>query len=333
MTPRQSPDTPRPEATSNTAYTINQPEWPTLAVAALCYGGYTATAAYADDIGMGLTAIALTLCLTLHSSLQHEIIHGHPFNSRRLNDLLGLLPLGLFIPFERFRDTHLAHHHDPALTDPFDDPESNYIDPRQWSALPAGARTILLFNNTLLGRMLVGPGISLARLYRGDLRAIFMGDRCIQRAYLLHGMGLLALAAWLWSFSTLPWWLYLPCAYGAMSLLKIRTFLEHCAREQPAHRTVIVEDRGLLQLLFLNNNLHAVHHAHPSLPWYALPRVYRCRRSEFLRRNNHYVYRSYGAVIARYLFRRKDPVAHPHAVSRIVRESQPQCSASQHPAE
>jgi fatty acid desaturase len=74
---------------------------------------------------------------------------------------------------------------------------------------------------------------------------------------------------------------------------------------------VIIEDRGPLALLFLNNNLHAVHHARPKLAWYQLPDEYARRRDDYLRRNGGYRYASYGEVLASYFLRRKDPVAHP----------------------
>jgi fatty acid desaturase len=96
-----------------------------------------------------------------------------------------------------------------------------------------------------------------------------------------------------------------------MGLLRIRTFLEHQAHERAAARSVIIEDKGPLALLFLNNNYHAVHHANPWLPWYELPAEFARRREEWLRRNGGYAYRSYGEVFARHLLRRKDPVAHP----------------------
>ncbi|MGI9425137.1 MAG: fatty acid desaturase [Hyphomicrobiaceae bacterium] len=290
---------------------MRRPEWPTVAVAVTCYAGFTATALWAASISLWVAAPILTVVLTLHSSLQHEIIHGHPFRNQRCNDLLGFLPIGLFVPFERFRDTHLAHHHDSSLTDPHDDPESNYVDPVRWNAMPWVLKRLLLFNSTLLGRMAVGPAISLTRLYWTDLLAMKNGEPGIGRAYLLHGLGLIVLAICLWHFSTLPFWLYVSCAYFAMSLLKIRTYLEHCANADVAHRTVIVEDRGLLSLLFLNNNLHAVHHAHPGLPWYALPERYHHGRSDFLRRNNGYAYPSYNVVIRRHFLRPKDPIVHP----------------------
>ena len=54
-----------------------------------------------------------------------------------------------------------------------------------------------------------------------------------------------------------------------------------------------------------------MHHANPGLAWYRLPAEFARRREEWLRRNGGYAYRSYGEVFRRYLFRRKDPVAHP----------------------
>ena len=95
------------------------------------------------------------------------------------------------------------------------------------------------------------------------------------------------------------------------SLIKIRTFLEHRAHEAHRARTVVVEDRGPLSLLFLNNNFHVVHHCHPNVPWYDLPALYRGNRDHYLRRNEGYVYRSYAQIFARYLLRAKDPVPHP----------------------
>ena len=78
---------------------------------------------------------------------------------------------------------------------------------------------------------------------------------------------------WLWllAVGAMPVWAYLLAAYLGWSLLKIRTFLEHRAHEAARARTVIIEDRGPLALLFLNNNFHVVHHMHPGVPWYRLP--------------------------------------------------------------
>ena len=133
--------------------------------------------------------------LAQHSSLQHEAIHGHPTPSRRLNDALVFPAVGLLIPYERFRDLHLAHHYDPLLTDPHDDPESNYLDPAVWARLPRAARLVLAANNTLIGRMLIGPLLGMACLLRDDLAAVRAGDRRVARAWLLHLAGVAPVVA------------------------------------------------------------------------------------------------------------------------------------------
>jgi fatty acid desaturase len=159
--------------------------------------------------------------------------------------------------------------------------------------------------------MLIGPVLGMLWLWHQDLTAVRRGDREVARAYLLHALGVVPVALWLGLVAAVPFWAYFLACWLALSILRVRTFLEHQAHERAGGRSVIIEDRGPLAFLFLNNNLHAVHHAHPRLPWYRLPDEYARRRDEFLRRNDGYCYGSYAEVFARYLLRRKDPVAHP----------------------
>ncbi len=286
-------------------------EWPTLALIAGCYALWATATAFADALGPGL-AIALTaLALTLHSSLTHEVVHGHPLPSRRWSEALMVPAVGLFVPYERFRDLHLAHHRDETLTDPHDDPESNYLDPAVWARLSRPARALLRANNTLLGRIALGPAIGLGRFWRDEIRALRAGDRAAARAWALHLAGLAPVALWLGAVGTMPLSAYLAAAYAANGVLKIRTFLEHRAHEKCAGRTVIIEDRGPLAFLFLNNNFHAVHHAHPRLPWHALPAAYAARRELYLAKNRGYRYASYWEVFRRHFLSAKDPVPHP----------------------
>ncbi len=286
-------------------------EWPTLSVALACFAGYGVVTLFTSQIGLWFAVPALALVLVLHASFQHEIVHGHPFRWQGANDALGFPALGLLIPYERFRDTHLAHHHDPSLTDPYEDPETNYIDPLVWNRMSKPVRAIYRFNNTLAGRMLVGPFLSMATFYRSDLRGLLRGDRAITRAYLLHGAGLVPVIVWAITMSTLPLWSYFLACYLAHAILRIRTYLEHRAHDHVGARTVVIEDRGLLAFLFLNNNFHIVHHTFPKVAWYRLPALYRATRQKFLGRNHGYRYRSYSEVVRHYLLRAKDPVAHP----------------------
>ena len=286
-------------------------EWPTLALLSACYLVWTVGIAVLPGISELLAFAATALAIALHSSLTHEVVHGHPFpGRRRLNEALVFPALILWIPLGRFRDTHLAHHNDAILTDPYDDPESNYLDPMVWQGLPRWARGLLGFNNTLLGRLTVGPALSLAVFLLDDLRAIRTGDKVVRDAWLWHvPQAGLVIAAVAWSPMTL--WTYLGATYAAMAILKIRTFLEHQAHDRASGRTAIVEDRGPLAFLFLNNNLHVVHHMHPKVPWYALPALYRGNRAHYVRRNGGYVFASYAEIFRRHFLHRKDPVPHP----------------------
>jgi fatty acid desaturase len=67
-----------------------------------------------------------------------------------------------------------------------------------------------------------------------------------------------------------------------------------------------------MSLLFLNNNLHALHHAHPGVSWYRLPTLYRARRNELLAGNGGYRFGGYLEIARRYLLRPKEPVLHPY---------------------
>ena len=285
-------------------------EWPTFGVLAVCYGLWAVVLFVMPLVSLPLAMLALVPLGTLHSSLTHEVIHGHPTPWRRLNATLVLPPLTLAVPYLRFRDQHLAHHHDEIITDPYDDPESNYLDPAVWAAKPGWARALLRVNNTLAGRIVIGPAVGLWGFWGGDIRAIRRGDRAALWGWLLH-LPPLALVVWVIDLSPMPLWAYALSIYGSLGLLKIRTFLEHRAHEKARGRSVVVEDRGLLALLFLNNNYHVVHHMHPRTAWYDLPAQYKGRRDHYLGRNDGYRYASYAEVFRRHFWKAKDPVPHP----------------------
>lgn len=285
-------------------------EWPTLAM----LGGTYAIWMIGTSVWhlSGVLAIVLTaLAIAQFSSLQHEILHGHPFVSQRLNEALVFPALTLVVPYVRFRDLHLLHHHDPNLTDPYDDPESNYMDPKLWEQTSRPMQKILRLNNTLLGRIVLGPALSTYLFVRSDAALIRGGDAGVRTAWQLHGLGVVLVLLWLWAVGDMPLWAYVVSAYVGYGLLKIRTYLEHRAHEAPRARTVIIEDRGPLALLFLNNNFHAVHHMHPAVPWYKLPGLYAARRDHYQRRNDGYVYESYAQIFRQFFLKTKDPVPHP----------------------
>ncbi|MEL6169247.1 MAG: fatty acid desaturase [Pseudomonadota bacterium] len=290
---------------------LRHAEWPTIGLLAACYTLWVGAV-----VGLAETAILPATCLAalaiaFHSSLTHEIVHGHPFRDARANAALVFPTLTLVIPLGRFRDLHMAHHRDSDLTDPYDDPESNYLDPVVWATLPAPVRLVLQVNNTLAGRMVIGPAVSQVAFLAQDWRRIREGAPEVLNAWLWHIPQAGSVVTFLVVFGSMPWWAYGLAIYGGIALLKIRTFLEHQAHERVPGRTVIIEDRGWLALLFLNNNFHVVHHMHPAEPWYRLPGRYLADRARYLNVNGGYRYASYADVFRKHLFAAKDPVAHP----------------------
>jgi len=286
-------------------------DWPTIVLIAVVYLMVGLATTLLAQWSLPLSILAAALLIAQYSSLQHEVMHGHPTPWQWLNEVMVYPGLTLFIPYQRFRDTHLAHHQDERLTDPYDDPETNYIDPAVWHRLPRWQQALLRLNNRLAGRMLLGPAIGTWRICRDDWALARGGDHSVTRAWLHHLAGVALVGLWLVAVGSMPVWAFVGAAYMGFSLLKVRTFLEHRAHDRASGRSVVIEERGPLALLYLNNNLHVVHHMHPKASWYRLPALYRTNRDHYLRRNDNYVYRSYGEIFRRYFLQAKDPVPHP----------------------
>lgn len=286
-------------------------EWPTLGAIVIFYAlwlGLSAVAGlFASPLVWWLSVAALTVVTTFHASLSHEALHGHPTRRAWINEALVFSAVGLFVPYRRFRSLHLRHHANERLTDPYDDPESFYLAWRDWHDLPRPIRALLTINNTLAGRMVIGPFLSIVAFYAGELKAMAAGDRRIASDWAFHLAGLVPVALWLMAIG-FPLWLYAAAvAYPAYSLLMLRTFAEHQADENPDNQTAIIEASSFFALLFLNNNLHSVHHDNPRLAWYRLPEI--CRQRYGART---YRFDGYADLVRRFAFRAKEPVPHPY---------------------
>lgn len=286
---------------------LTRVEWPTVAFIAGCYGLWLLAASFLWTV---LAFVVIALCVALHSSLTHEAAHGHPTRKAWLNELLVALPIGVFWPYRRFKTLHLRHHADERLTDPFDDPESYYQSLWHYRRLPVWMQALLGANNTMVGRFILGPALATGGFLVGEARLLLSGDRAVRKAWLHHGLGLVLLAAIAVPLFAVPLWLYLCAVYLGHSIIAIRTFAEHRWAEDPNGRTIIVENSPLA-LLFLNNNLHFVHHAMPNVAWYRLPSLFRSRRKEWVARNRGYVYPGYLALLRDFALKPKEPVAHP----------------------
>ena len=286
-------------------------EWPTVFLTLFCYGAWLATGFLLWPSHPLLALVVLPFILALQSSIMHEVLHGHPTRNARLNEALVFLPIGVVWPFRRFKTIHLRHHADERLTDPLDDPESYYQALWMHEDLPPTMKFLLKINNTMVGRFFLGPWLSCIGFFIDDAKHMIAGDRVIGKAWLLHAIGLAIVLPVVQFGFGIPVWLYIlvPVWLG-QSLIAVRTFAEHQWSEHPEGRTVIIE-RSPLSLLFLNNNLHFIHHKTPTAAWYKLPRLFRERRDEWLRMNNGYAYPNYFALIKAYAFKAKEPIVHP----------------------
>ncbi|KAB7615474.1 fatty acid desaturase [Amylibacter sp. SFDW26] len=286
-------------------------EWPTLILLCITYLLWGCFTYYASTLGSILTILCLAPIITLHSSLQHETLHIIEPKSKLLGQSLVFPAIGFFIPYIRFRDTHLAHHVNEYLTDPYDDPESYYLCKTIWATQPRWVQKVLTFNNTLIGRILIGPCIGQIAFMHQDFKAILKGDTSILKAWLIHAISVACVLWGLLTYTTIGMGTYILACYCGLSILKIRTYLEHRAHENMNDRSVIIEDRGLLSFLFLNNNYHAAHHAQPQIPWYNLPLFFNENRSKFINKKHNYSYPNYKTIFSKYMFQAKETVPHP----------------------
>lgn len=283
-------------------------EWPTLGLAALIYGGWIGATLWHDKLDPLVLAILGGWLIAWHGSLQHEAIHGHPTPWRAMNTLIAAPPLSLWLPYEIYRRTHLQHHASEELTHPAYDPEARYLRAGSGWRCRAAAR----LQSTLAGRIVVGPLIEVAQFALAEARRVWRGEEDGRRIWLVHLAAVALVWAWLHFVCGMNLTKYLACfVYPGLALSLVRSFAEHRADPTPGHRVAVVERAPIFGLLFLNNNLHAAHHAWPGLPWWRLPARYRSHRTALLQANGGLVYDGYRDVFVRFLMRPHDVLEHP----------------------
>lgn len=287
-------------------------EWPSVALCAGVYGAFLLLTLCHAALPWPLVCIAGALLLALHSSMQHEFLHGHPTRWRRVNRALAFPPLSLWVPFDTYRRTHLIHHHDDQLTDPYDDPETYYWSAGGWERLGPMGRLFLRVHSTLAGRLLFGPAWAAGRFLAGEVRALRAGDRRARRVWAWHLLGVAAVLFWVVAICGMnPLFYVFGIVYPGTSVLLLRSYAEHRAEHDVFERTAIVENAPIFGFLFLYNNLHVVHHRWPTLPWYVLPGLYKRHRAALIAENGGLVYDGYADVARRYLFAPHHVVVHP----------------------
>ena len=284
-------------------------EWPTWAVVVGVYGGWLALTFHAASLPWWVLLAAGGWLTAWHGSLQHEAIHGYPTRSPRMNAALAWFPLGLWMPYAIYRETHVEHHEVARLTDPATDPESFHVSEPDWARMGRLRRAVYMVNQTLAGRLCAGPALIAGRFWIEEARRLLRGDFAHGRTWAGHVVGVALVFAWTVGVCELSAAAYVALfAYPGLSLTLLRSFAEHEPSDEEGRRTVIVESGRLGSLLYLNNNLHAVHHAFPGLAWHAIRDARRARPDLFSGPDGPPHHRGYAAIARRFLFR---PRAHP----------------------
>ncbi|MBB3064909.1 fatty acid desaturase [Limibacillus halophilus] len=312
---RSNPASQAHEALAAQARRIRPIEIPTLVVAVAIYCGFALVTYHHAALPNWLLLILGGYLVAWHGSLQHEVIHGHPTPWNWLNEIIVFPSLWLVIPFDSYRESHLAHHRDENLTDPALDPESFYVTAREWRRAGPLGRAFLTLHNCLLGRLILGPLWILLLQSRAIFKAIISGDLKALFGWAKHGLAICLVLVWVLEVSGLPLWKYLLFfVYPGLALTLLRSFAEHRAVPSVSARTAIQQAEWPFALLFLNNNLHALHHLQPGLAWYRLPAVWRALRPDLNAasgRESGELFRGYWEIVLRYLLWPKEPPLHP----------------------
>jgi fatty acid desaturase len=291
---------------------FRQIDGPTWIVALVIYAAWGALIWYNASLPWWFMMPVGAYLLAWHFSLQHEAIHSFRGVPAWLRFALVFPPIGLWFPFPLYRKSHTTHHRDIHLTVPGVDTESYYVLQADWQRMSSSMRAVLTFNQTLVGRLLIGPALRLWILISKESKRVAQGDYSHLPHWAVHAIAVALLFWFISGVCHFPWWQYcLLIAYPGMSLSLLRAFYEHRAAEDSQQRTAAVESNVLFGLLYLYNNLHVVHHLKPTMPWYEIPRYYRENRESLLELNGQYVYRGYAVFVRRYLFSPVFSPVHP----------------------
>jgi len=282
---------------------FRQIDGPTWIVALVIYALWFLLVWYSAVLPWWLIMPAGAYLLAWHFSLQHEAIHAFRGVPAWLRFALVYPPLGLWFPYPLYRQSHSTHHRDIHLTIPGVDPESYYVRRADWERMGPVKRALLTFNQTMAGRLLIGPALRLWILVVRETQRVRRGDYSHLPHWAVHAVAIAVLFWFISGVCLFPWWQYcLLVAYPGLSLGLLRAFTEHRAAENSQERTAAVESNALFGVLYLYNNLHVVHHLKPTMAWYDIPRFYRTNREELLQANGNFVYAGYGELAKRYLF-------------------------------
>ena len=200
----------------NTVFNNILREWPTWAAIFIVYMLWWIVLDNHEIIPFA--SVFLILILTFHGSVQHELIHGHPTNNQKINDLLASPPLGLWCPYLIYKYSHLTHHDNANLTIPDSDPESYYVSEDRWDRLSKWRQKLAIFNMTLFGRLILRPFWSFVFLRRQMFKSLRRSTLSDAFIWISHELLSLTMLLFIWFFFEVNILIY---------ILDVHTLLNH----------------------------------------------------------------------------------------------------------
>jgi fatty acid desaturase len=267
-----------------------------LADMALVWGVIIASMAMARAIdrwyAYALAVIVIGSRQNALATLAHEGWHSLLFRSRRLNHeaarWLYSYPLGILYYHDRAR--HLRHHREVGH-----DYDPDWVNYKTESRETPG-RVAVYLGSLLLGRLLIASVVSFVARGRPRI-GISVESAGREPGVKAEFAGVVVCQAVLATAMTAAfgrWWIYpllwlLPLATFAGFFANFRALIEHVTvvdRVEPDERLRDIDAGGVTRFFISPShfNFHALHHAHPSIPHYNLPRG----RREYVRQLGRY---------------------------------------------
>ena len=271
---------------------MRQPQgyWPHFAALAYALAGYVgglscmaADSAWLNVLGTLLLAHALVIA----AYLLHECAHNTVFAAARHNAWLGealsfLVGAG-YVDYAAIRHKHMRHHTDRADVVAFDfrrllrnhPPLRKVVEALEWTWLPAAD---LLMHGLVIVLPFMRPErrpqrrrllIVLAIRVAGFMALGFMSVQALALyavAYLLFLHTLRFMDVHQHTYILIE---ALDTGRASSPLQRDRAY-----EDRNTFSNLISRRRPWLNLLTLNFGYHNAHHAHPTTPWYALPRLH-----------------------------------------------------------